>query len=258
MVLVPLAARLIGQGGFSSLRLAAVAALFAGILVTGSRGGLLAVVIGLGYFLFSIRQRIQVGKKVAIGLSILIGVILTWLILPDQSRDLIISRFAIFDSSHIDWKEASSGRTYLWGAAFGKWLDSPMFGYGWMGFTTMFGSPTHNSYLEVLVSAGPLALLFYILIFINLFGLLGRVSRLESGEDNIVATGFLGGAVALAIALLFVNLYTPWLVVWALIGMMAGYCCCILDDDTPRVEKGSSSRRLERAREVRILSRVKK
>lgn len=248
LVLLQVIAPLVGSGQFSYIRLIAVMILFGCILITGSRGGLLAAVLGVGYFLFSMRMYMGVGKKITTIVSIVFGIIIVWLILPDNLRELIVARLGIFDTPHIDWREASSGRSYLWRTAIEKWLASPIFGYGWMGFTTMIGAPTHNSYLEVLVSSGPLGLLFYGLVVKNILVLFSRTDKLRSVADVVIVKGFMSGSIALFIALFFVNLYIPWLVVWAIIGLMVGYRYSLEEKDivkeTPTTNKATTEKRI--------------
>lgn len=243
-------APLVRSESFSYTRLFSGIILFGCILATGSRGGLLATVIAVAYFLFSMRKYISAGKKITIIISVIFGIIVTWLILPDSTRELIMSRLGVFDSSHIDWREASSGRTQLWTMAIQKWLESPIFGIGWLGYTTMFGVPSHNSYLEVLVSSGPLGLLFYGLVVKNILVLFSRVDQVQSLRVLVIKNGFLSGTVALFIAVFFVNLYVPWLVVWAIIGLMVGYSFSLVEDSTVK----QTAAKKEERKDKRILS----
>ncbi len=230
MILLIVVAPLIRSRKFSFGRLISAILLLGCILVTGSRGGLLAVVLASAYFLFSIRRYMGVGKKITIFLAIFFGVIITWLILPEHIRDLIISRLGIFDSSHINWKEASSGRTQLWTRAIQEWLKSPVFGIGWMGYGTMFGSPTHNSYLEILVSSGPIGLLFYGLVVKNILSSFNTTKTPLPANEIITLKGYKSAVIALFCAIFFVNLYIPWLVVWAMFGLMVGYSCMVNEE----------------------------
>jgi len=230
MVLITVMAPLVRSRRFSYPRLVASIILLGCILVTGSRGGLLAAVLATAYFLLTMRNYLSAGKKITILVASLFGLVITWLILPAHVHELIMTRLGIFESSHIDWREASAGRTYLWTMAMEKCLESPIFGIGWMGFTTIFGNPTHNSYLEVLVSSGPLGLLFYGLLFKNILTVLNKTNELQAISEIVLLKGFKGSAIALFAAVFFVNLYIPWLVVWALFGLMVGYSYALQEE----------------------------
>ena len=235
MVLVMSLAMAMQPGRYRLVWICCVVFLFGCILESGSRGGLLATLLAIPIFLFSIRRTMGPGKKLMTLLTMVIGGILTWILLPDRVHDLILSRLGILDTSHIDWFKASAGRTYLWAAAWDKWLESPLIGYGWRGFVTMMGNPTHNSFLEVLISSGPLGLIFYILIFKNLAILFKKSGKRGIKKERIIINGYLGSIIALIVAIFFVNLYTPWLVVWAFIGLMMGYSHIIYEKDKDEV-----------------------
>jgi len=253
MFLLPVIAPLVHSKNFSYVNLVSAMIILGCILVTGSRGGLLAVIVAVAYFLFSMRKYIGAGKKITIAISGIFGIIIVWLLLPHETRDLIISRLGIFDSSHINWKDASSGRTRLWAMAIQEWFKSPVFGIGWMGYTSMFGNPSHNSYLEILVSSGPVGLLFYGLLVKNIFVLFNTNSKLQTVDEITVMKGYKSATIAIFSAVFFVNLYIPWLVVWAMLGLMVGYSYTVNEENS----QGKISIVKEEKIDKRILSRKK-
>ena len=55
-----------------------------------------------------------------------------------------------------------NGRFDLWQAAFNKWLDNPIWGYGVAAGPRILGRPSHNTYIEVLINTGVVGMIFYI------------------------------------------------------------------------------------------------
>ena len=154
----------------------------AGIIVTYSRTGWLAALIGLLLILFWVDWRRRAGwGLVAVAVSgLLIMGIAAWKI--DPVRQYIVKTFSVKQQAGgraIALEDASlGGRIYMWGGTVKMIQEKPLLGYGlasWQWFYTRFKSPqiethaefTHNEFLNLaadygLVGFGCIAALFWL------------------------------------------------------------------------------------------------
>jgi len=101
-----------------------------------------------------------------------------------------------------------------------NWPLSFITGYGWNGYTALFigyGDP-HNTYLLYWFNLGLLGLGLY--LFIVVWIIRYSVASLDwmTADAKPVVIGFLIGFIALHAALFFVELYAPWMFIWAISG----------------------------------------
>lgn len=197
----------------------AAVVLVAALVVTGSRGGIVAAAGGLAFLLYAARKEMRVPGRIAL-LSVLpLMVMLGWALLPDHYQLLIEQRLLSLGDVQADARRASAGRTMLWTAALEAWKGSPVLGHGWGYFGVASGSATHNEYLLYLVDTGVVGFLLYMAIWICALRLLHFARRTGRG-DGLLLASFQAGVTSLMVAIFFVNLFLPWLVVWSLLGLM--------------------------------------
>jgi O-antigen ligase len=195
-----------------------------GLIITGSRGGMLATSAGIMLLLFSIRTDVGFDKKIMIPIFSVLASCIIWFALPEYYQSLVIDRFSVFGQKKIDWGHASAGRLHLLEIGLKSWADSPVIGYGWDGFRTMVKSASHNDYLNVLFNGGIFALIFYLLIFLNYAKILSKANYIAIGNDYFLLKGVRAGFTALLISLLFVNLLNAGVLVWSFLGVVAKFC----------------------------------
>ncbi len=128
-----------------------------GILLTGSRAALLALILALLPYTFYIRKRVN--NRLLFGVVIvLFFVIFVTLSLTSD----IFSRFKIsglFDGSNYR-------RVELWGNAWEAIMQRPIFGYGITPSSQIIGEatgeygPAHNTFLEIWLQTGMIGLFF--------------------------------------------------------------------------------------------------
>lgn len=141
------------------------------ILFTGSRGGLLAFIVGAAVLIYKLNDGIKPSK--IIGISVLF-VILGFISQFFLSKDML-TRFSV--ASVIEGK--GTGRFTIWGNAlkiFGESsLFRQLFGYGIGAFSKVYGSyhvlayAAHNDLFEVLIDLGILGLIVYLILLIRLY-----------------------------------------------------------------------------------------
>jgi O-antigen ligase len=201
--------------------------LMAALVVTGSRGGMVAAAVGLALLLNAARKEMRMSGRVALLSIIPLLFMLGWALLPDQYQVLIEQRLMSLGDVQSDVRRTSAGRTMLWTAALEAWRSSPLFGYGWGFFREASGNATHNEYLVFLVDTGMVGFLLYLAVWFSVLRLLVLARRSGRG-DGLILASFQAGVSALLVAIFFVNLFLPWLVVWPLIGLMLAECSRVL------------------------------
>lgn len=122
------------------------------VLMTGSRGGMLAVVVSAAVLLF-ISTDLKPHQKAAVAMLLIIGCVLVLDLLP---RDTYAR---LFQDGYTD----GSGRTELWGVVWRAFLTNPFFGVGWGTATCLTGGmATHNTFLSMLCEQGILGTFFFV------------------------------------------------------------------------------------------------
>ena len=215
-----------------------VISVVAAIVSTGSRGGIVATTVGMWLFLFVINRYLSLGKKALIVMSIPLLFIAGVKLLPSAHIELLVDRFSIALDSSKTLQESSAGRTMLWNMAYGMWQESPLLGQGWGAFRNIWSVASHNVYLDYLISVGFLGTVIILTVWYKILKFVWLSSRCSPfNNEKIVSFGILSGIIAFLVAILFVNLYKPWLFVWAFVGVALAYANQILL--RYKVEKGA-------------------
>lgn len=146
------------DGKRRSVYLATIIIILLGVFLTGSRGALLALVVGiLVVFHKALFQHITANKIVFV-LIVAIGAVGILSIIPEETK----TRF--FDIGN--WMDASNSRRLaLWENAVIHILKKPWFGYGLANTVNTIGNAAHNTYLEICVHFGVVGGLLYIALF---------------------------------------------------------------------------------------------
>jgi O-antigen ligase len=173
-----------------AIRIAALATCGYGIyliLASGSRGALIALAVGLVYFLFSVsrKQRVWAIALIAVVLVATFGLL---------SGQVVQRIFSFSDSSGTASKEAlesSDIRSQLLEDSIWYALENPLFGVGPGNFRTAEGKakpglwqPAHNSYIAVASECGFPAFLFFIGGIGSSFLIFQRVGQYKFRPDR--------------------------------------------------------------------------
>jgi O-antigen ligase len=147
-----------------------------------------------------------------------------WLILPVDFRDMVIGRFELTFDENVDLRTVTAGRSMLLEIGWGLWQVSPIIGHGWAAFSNLVGGATHNVYLEYLVNLGLIGFVLFILLWYRIVQYFLRTKAYCINKSQIIIiNGLLAGVIGLLVAIMFVNLYKPWLFVWSFIGLGMAY-----------------------------------
>ena len=143
------------------------------VLLTGSRGALLSVLIALGYLYVKILKK-SFGGFLLVSLFVLIaGFILLEFFFPLLAPD-VVKRFSI-EALMMD---QGSGRSSLWLEAINKLIDGSvinwLFGFAYSGlrigsFINMSTDTMHNQFVQELISNGFIGFVLYIYLLVNVY-----------------------------------------------------------------------------------------
>jgi O-antigen ligase len=185
------------------------------IALTGSRGGMLASLVGLLIVPFTMTRLTPGRMALAVTLLVVSGGIAVAYV-----PQTIVSRLATTTTAVEDL--SLGGRFRIWKAGLNAFAQRPMIGYGSgsfkvallpeLGYATQVA---HNSYLSVLVEEGFVGLLFYLTMFIAVFLAL---MRLPSSERRFALVLFMTIMVAM-LPLSWDDRKTVWFVLAALMGL---------------------------------------
>jgi hypothetical protein len=195
---------------------------FTVIVLTTSRGALVGLSMGLMGGLFFMRHHLGTGRlvKVIVGLTVTVGLAVA--IASIGYYDLLVERF-VEKTDTSDLRTLSSGRTENWTMLIDILLKEPitfLFGYGWGMSTKLSDHATHNTYLEYLFDLGAIGVMLLCSLFWAVVRTLRRGIDVATGTIQAELGAFLVGFLALCVAIFFVNLFNPWLYIWAFCGLM--------------------------------------
>jgi len=125
--------------------------------------------------------------------------------------------------------DTANGRLLFWGEAIDLWKLKPVFGYGWNGFkrVSQDEDPVENTYLYVLVSAGLVGLIPFVMSLVSVLWAaidLGRLGDRWSFVDRGLLAVLGGLFVSFMINIFSVTINSPiaLALVWALVGGIVG------------------------------------
>ncbi len=213
------------RGLWRLVGLAFIAATAAVFILTVSRGSYLAVFIGYPIAAYMLRHIIPLGRSMAwlgVGLAGAIVGVGVMAIVDPPATAAIADR--VLGIGSMGLHEASSGRSDIWGLALSTMMESPLTlltGFGWNSWSTM---PTifvlHNTYLDQWFNLGVLGLGAYVAIEYLTVMAARRAAAISTGEMRWDMVAYVFGLVALALAVLFQNLYTPRPYLWMYTGLI--------------------------------------
>ncbi len=202
------------------------------LILSQSRGGIVAAAVGLTAFFWSRLQVMRKTRVVASAAGVLMLISLA-IIVPELQPSEVRSLSARFTSQY-EGSAEGSGRFAAWGLATDIWEERPLTGWGFGSGEEVFGAreheieqsfqgrDPHNSYFHTLMELGPVGLL--LLLSLSLFALvLGWKVR----RDKIGAALFAGLVASFTVSLFESGLTSPgsilgfstWMLFFLLLGL---------------------------------------
>lgn len=192
-------------------------------IMTGSRGGFIAFIIGVSIYLAFIKKYILKFKLVSLmkyAIFIFILLLIPILLLPNKFFNNMAENINPSGVQNIE--DYSHGREKFWIGGIKIFLGSPIYGYGLNTFPSLLKktegitATAHNKYLLYLVQFGLIGLIVYLLLQIALF--IQAYRPIRSSDDkyyNLIFINYLSGLSSFSVAIFFVdgdNTQTPfWL-----------------------------------------------
>jgi len=195
------------------------------LLAASSRGSFAGLFLGGAFTVFYLRSIITL-RQIALGVTALIITLAITLvvILNTELAGNLIDRFVDVTTAR-DARTMSSGRTAIWANLLGRMTENPLSfltGFGWDAYRFqpgIFAAP-HNTYLNVMFNLGLPGLCLYLLLLHMLFRSARRAIWRATGLARAHLMAFTFGFAALNASLLFVEIYQPWVYIWAYAGLM--------------------------------------
>jgi len=177
-----------------------IAVVVAGVVTTGSRGGLISLAVLLAFSVLAINSvRLRLWMLAGLGASVA-GYL--WLLDHREIGTSILGLDRILYASTAE-DVSDDPRFLLWSLAIDKWLESPLFGigagqferysgenYGTLGSTGV-GYVTHNTFLFFLVSFGVVGMLLFVALLAWIVRSLYRADGLTRNAKHALAAGVL-------------------------------------------------------------------
>lgn len=194
---------------------------FALLIATGSRGTyvamFVAVVVGLKFIapFFDRRAIRRVGLQMAAVLFLItISVSLT-------NIELVERRLEQSTSTNID--ELSSGRSAIWRATILVQAEEPtsfLFGKGWNSHEDSgIWKSAHNMYLLYLYELGIIGVIMFLVVLASIVLQIRVLVKRTEGKERILMSGVAFGFFGVIVAIMFLDLYSPWFYIWSFLGM---------------------------------------
>ena len=193
------------------------------LIMTVSRGAYVAIAFAALLALYLFRRYVRPTKlMMAVACTLAVAVVAVGVAYSLGFGDLLGRRMLGSAVKTSDLSGLSSGRTDMWVSVMGTMLEHPLTlltGFGWNAYAAMpFRWNTHNSYLLAWFNLGLPGLICTVLLLVVPIKVALSASRVANATIRPHLIGFVVGTTALAVALFFVNLFSPWLFVWAYVG----------------------------------------
>lgn len=166
--------------------------LLMGILLTGSRGGVISTAVGIiVYFFLSFKERKVRRKAILIALAVLIA---TMIIIPFLPKNLIGSRFAWKNLLGLEeYEMGAHNRWTIWSYALPLALNKPVLGYGCGNFFYAISSvyrktASHNLFVLLLIESGIVGLSLFVTGLWRIF----RTVRKQKDHSTIALLSSVG------------------------------------------------------------------
>lgn len=194
---------------------------FALVIATGSRGTyvaiLAAVFMGVKFIgpYFDRRVLRRAGLQLAAVLVVIAGAVAV------INIDLAERRLEQSTTTNMD--ELSSGRTSIWRATVLIQAEEPttfLYGVGWNSHENSgVWKSAHNTYLLLLYELGIIGLIMFLVLLAAMVRQVRVLIKRTEDKERILMSGVAFGFFGVIVAIIFLDLYTPWFYIWSFLGM---------------------------------------
>lgn len=194
---------------------------FLALIITGSRGGAISFVIGIGTYAFLLnRARILEARKIVILLVMVVVIAsISYLFAPHQLKKTVNERFNVTEYENVD--EFSAGRLMIFRKGLEFFMERPIFGHGYNTFTKLMSkrlgirANSHNEYLAHLVHYGLIGLGVYIMILSRIFHYVWYCLKTTTDQwSRRLYISYIAGFSGYAVSMLAVNMTSTRYLFW--------------------------------------------
>jgi O-antigen ligase len=205
--------------------LAAAAMTALTLIMTVSRGAFVATAFAALCALYLFRRYVSMTKLVvAAASSLAVAALAVGGAVALGFGDLLYARMLGSAVESTDIGGLSSGRTLIWASVLEVMFETPLTmltGFGWNAYAAMpFRWATHNHYLWAWFNLGVPGLVCSVLLMVVPIKAALSASRVANAATRPHLMGFIVGTTALAVAVFFVNLASPWQYFWVYVGIV--------------------------------------
>lgn len=223
----------ITRGMWRMFWLAASVITAAALVMTVSRGAFVASAFAVMYGVWIFRRYMPARKLLVWAACGCVGAILVGIVVMSLGFGDLIYQRVVNNGVGADITETSSGRTEIWLTVLETMFRTPLTlltGFGWEAYPTFpFRWVTHNHYLQQFFNLGLVGLICSGLLFLLPIRTMNKAADFAAPDVRPVLISFAMGTTALAAAVFFVNLYTPWLFYWSYAGIAMRLAANALD-----------------------------
>ena len=195
---------------------------FVAIVTTGSRGGMLSFLFGMGIFLYLLhgQEMIRIQGIIAIIVTVLIIGSISFALAPSQPKDILKNRFDTNSTEGGGLDEYTAGRTLFWRKGILLFFESPIYGHGQRSFQPLVrkygvNAVAHNTYLTYLVEHGIIGFALFLMILVKIFKLATKhLKETVNSWDKLFYISYLSGFCGYHFALLAINESQPRYIFW--------------------------------------------
>lgn len=245
----------ITRGAWRTFWLAASVVSAAALVMTVSRGAFVATFFAILFSAWLFRRFLPARKLMSWVAWGTVGAVVAGVLVVSLGFGDLIYQRVVNQGVGADLTQTSSGRTEIWATVLAVMFDKPLTlltGFGWEAYPTFpFRWVTHNHYLQQFFNLGLLGLLCSALLMIVPIRTANRAATFARPDVRPVLIAFGMGTIALATAVFFVNLYSPWLYYWSYAGIVMRLAANALEPQAYAPEPAAAPpRRTERARDA--------
>jgi O-antigen ligase len=165
------------------------------ITLTGSRGGLVAMIVGAVVLLGGFNP----ARLVPVALALTLAAPVVWNSAPETFRTRARTILALEEDYNT---QSTSGRTYIWKRGVAFFVGSPLIGVGAGNFDTRLGRDfeargtggawhtAHNTLIQVFVELGVLGGALFVALLVGCFRAAGRVYRARGAPVGTAAAHY--------------------------------------------------------------------
>jgi hypothetical protein len=199
------------------------------LIMTGSRGGYVGMLVGFGWAAFSLRRYLSSRKIMLWAGAAAVLLVLAALLSGSHFIDVLNQRLIVM-SGFSDIGGVSAGRTTFWTSALDRMMTAPVTlitGFGWDAYTTMgFYFAPHNHYLWLYFNLGLVGLVGYLLLVRQIIAVARSALENDSSVVRLYMMAFIFGFSGLLVAIFFAQIFRPWVYIWAYVGVTMRMAIC--------------------------------